>query len=133
MTWYRAKYPSLKHKDFPDSPGSGVVYATTDKNQYKKAGMMAAFDADGVLTGRNGLIAAPRSYKTGVQIYYQPHGHRRMSGVSIQSSRLRITQEGKEMKEICVACHIEPPPLHPRVGTPDHEPFAIQTWIQVHR
>ena len=75
MTWYRAKYPSLKRKDFPDSPGSGVIYGTTDKSQYKKAGMMAAFDADGVLTGCNGLIAAPRSYETEVQIYYQPHGH----------------------------------------------------------
>jgi hypothetical protein len=75
MTWYRAKYPSLKLKSFPDSPGPGVFYATTDKSQYEKAGMMAVFDADGVLTGCNGMIAAPRSYETKAQIYYQPHGH----------------------------------------------------------
>jgi hypothetical protein len=75
MTWYRVKYPSLKRKSFPSNPGPGVAYATTNESQYKKAGMMAAFGADGVLTGCNGLIAAPRSYETEVQIYYQPHGH----------------------------------------------------------
>lgn len=73
--WYKTHYPKMRAKYEFETAGPGLNYETRDNAQYKHqpAGLDVTLES-GQFGGCGGLLEAPDAYRTGVRIYYRPHG-----------------------------------------------------------
>lgn len=76
IAWYKQHYPKMKAKRIFETAGPGLNYETRDHAQYSHhpSDVAVVWQASR-FGGCGGLLEAPDAYRTGVRIYYQPHGH----------------------------------------------------------